>query len=141
MLADPLASVPGDGGKWFAPAKELALYDDAIDLAIRSQCDPKTPIRASRDFETSDPVFALKAGLTALRWLCAGHGYDLVGNEAYQAFDYVIRAADRAGDREGAPTAMATLIHPDMGATNGAGDALRRLLAGASQADRSAPRS
>ena len=128
LLAD-LVESNGDEGKWFATAKELGLYDDAIDLANRSPCDPKTLIRAARDFEQSEPMFALKAALTALRWLCAGHGYDLVGNEAYQAFDHALRAADRAGDRDGALKAMATLVDPALGATNWAGDALRRLLA------------
>ena len=129
LLADLVESNPGEEGKWFATAKELELFDDAIDLANRSPCDPKTLIRAARDFEQSEPMFALKAALTALRWLCAGHGYDLVGNEAYQAFDHALRAADRAGDRDGALKAMATLVDPALGATNWAGDALRRLLA------------
>ena len=129
LLADLVESNPGEEGKWFATAKELELYDDAIDLANRSACDPKTLIRAARDFEQSEPMFALKAALTALRWLCAGHGYDLVGNEAYQAFDHALRAADLAGDRDGALKAMATLVDPALGVTNWAGDSLRRLLA------------
>ena len=131
LLSDLVASTPGEEGKWFATAKDLELYDDAIDVANRSPCDPKTLIRAARDFEQSEPMFALKAALTALHWLCAGHGYDLVGNEAYQAFDHALRAAEQAGDRDGALKAMATLVDPALGATNWAGDYLRRLLASA----------
>ena len=131
LLADLVASTPREEGKWFATAKELELCDDAIALANRSPCDPKTLIRAARDHEEAAPLFALNAGLTALRWLRAGHGYDLVGNEPFLAFDHALRAADRAGEREQAPRAMASIVDPERGATNWAGDALRRLHAGA----------
>lgn len=134
LLADLVASNPGEEGKWFATAKELGLYDDAIELANRSPCDPKTLFRAARDFEQSEPVFAAKAGATALRWLCAGHGYDLVGNEPYQAFDHVMRAADRAGQRAEALQALGSLIGPGSGLQNWAGDALQRSLATAARA-------
>lgn len=133
LLADLVAESPGEEGKWFATAKELGLYDLAIDLANRSPCDPKTLIRAARDFEQTRPLFAINAGLTALRWLCAGHGYDLVGNEVYTAFDHALRAADRAGQREAALQGMATLLAPERGPRNWAGDALQKLVAAASQ--------
>lgn len=129
LLADLVAEAPGEEGKWFATAKELALYDRAIDLANRSPCDPKTLIRAARDFEEAEPLFALKCALTALRWLCAGHGYDLVGNEVYAAFDHALRAAERVGERAAALTSMATLLAPERGPRNWAGDALQRLVA------------
>ena len=96
--------------------------------------NPKTLIRAARDFEQSESMFALKAALTALRWLCAGHGYDLVGNEAYQAFDHALRAADRVGQQEEAREAMRSLVGPEGGPANWAGEALRRLLASTDRA-------
>ena len=129
LLADLVAEAPGEEGKWFATAKELALYDLAIDLANRSPCDPKTLIRAARDFGEAEPLFALKCALTALRWLCAGHGYDLVGNEVYAAFDHALRAADGVGERAAALTSMATLLAPERGSRNWSGDALQRLVA------------
>lgn len=140
LLADLVAESPGEEGKWFATAKELDLYDLAIDLANRSPCDPKTLIRAARDFEHSQPFFALNAGLTALRWLCAGHGYDLVGNEVYAAFDHALRAADRVGERDAAVRGMATLLAPERGARNWAGDALEKLLSAASRTATGIPR-
>lgn len=132
LLADLVAAAPGEEGKWFATAKELGLYVEAIEVANSSPCDPKTLIRAARDFEQSEPVFALKSGLTALRWLCAGHGYDLVGNEVDQAFDHAMRAADAAGCRDDALKAAASLVDP-LKPSNWAGDALRRLLVSASR--------
>ncbi len=140
LLADLVAESPGEEGKWFATAKDLGLYDLAIGLANRSPCDPKTLIRAARDFEHTQPLFALNAGLTALRWLCAGYGYDLVGNEVYAAFDHALRAADRAGEREAALKGMATLLIPERGPRNWAGDALQKLLATASRAATGSPR-
>lgn len=140
LLGDLVAESPGEEGKWFATAKELELYDLAIDLANCSPCDPKTLIRAARDFEESQPLFALNAGLTALRWLCAGHGYDLVGNEVYTAFDHALRAADRAGQRDAALRGMATLLAPERGPRSWAGDALQKLLAAAPRAATGIPR-
>jgi hypothetical protein len=140
LLAELVAESPGEEGKWFATAKELGRYDLAIDLANRSPCDPKTLIRAARDFEEAEPLFALNSALTALRWLCAGHGYDLVGNEVYAAFDHALRAADRAGERDAALRGMATLLAPERGPRNWAGDGLLRLLAGAPRTATVVPR-
>ena len=46
VLADLVETTPGDEGKWFAAAKDAGLYDDALALASRTPCDPKTPARA-----------------------------------------------------------------------------------------------
>jgi hypothetical protein len=50
ILADLVADTPGEEGKWFAAAKDARLYDLALDLARRSPCDPRTLVRAARDF-------------------------------------------------------------------------------------------
>src|SRR3990172_1722976 len=50
LLGDLVESTPGDEGKWFATAKEVGLFDEAIQLANRTPCDPKTLTRAARDF-------------------------------------------------------------------------------------------
>ncbi|MBI4635889.1 MAG: hypothetical protein HY727_06015 [Candidatus Rokubacteria bacterium] len=42
MLRDLVATTPGDEGKWFATAKEVGLFDEAIRLANQTPCDPKT---------------------------------------------------------------------------------------------------
>lgn len=70
ILADLIKSTPGEEGKWFATAKELELYELALDLANRSPCDPKTLTRTARDNLDSAPVSALGSALVALR--CAG---------------------------------------------------------------------
>jgi hypothetical protein len=51
----------------------------AIELANQSPCDPKTLTRAARDFIDTNPVFALEAGLAALRWLAKGYAYEVSG--------------------------------------------------------------
>jgi hypothetical protein len=48
ILADLIATTPGEEGKWFAAAKELKLYELALELANRSPCDPRTLTRAAR---------------------------------------------------------------------------------------------
>jgi hypothetical protein len=42
ILADLIATTPGEDGKWFATAKEIKRYDLAPELANQSPCDPKT---------------------------------------------------------------------------------------------------
>jgi hypothetical protein len=42
------ARTPGEEGRWFAAAKPAGLYDQAIVLANRSPCDPRTLTRAAR---------------------------------------------------------------------------------------------
>jgi tetratricopeptide (TPR) repeat protein len=81
ILADLVASTPGEEGKWFAAAKSAGLYAEAIALANATPCAPQTLTRAARDFEEKQPAFALEAGMAALRWLCAGYGYEVTRND------------------------------------------------------------
>ncbi len=76
LLADLVKSTPGDEGKWFAAAKSAGLYDEALALASRTPCDPKTLARAARDFAEKQPHFAFEAGLLSLHWLVQGYGYE-----------------------------------------------------------------
>jgi hypothetical protein len=98
VLADLVLTTPGQEGKWFAAAKDAGLFEEAIALAARTPCDPKTLTRAARDFIDERPDFALSAGLQALRWLLAGYGYDVTGADVWGAYDATMRAADRRGE-------------------------------------------
>jgi hypothetical protein len=75
ILADLVKSTPGDEGKWFAAAKEAGLFDEALALAGRTPCDPRTLTRAARDYAEKQSAFAVGAGLLALHWLVEGYGY------------------------------------------------------------------
>lgn len=55
ILRDLVRATPGEEGKWFAAAKDLKLYPEALDLASRSPCEPKTLTRAARDFLEEQP--------------------------------------------------------------------------------------
>lgn len=79
ILRDLVASQPGNEGKWFAAAKDAGFFELAIELANRSPSDPRTLIRAARDFAVERPAFALAAGMTALRGIANGWGYDIKG--------------------------------------------------------------
>ena len=90
-------SWPGDEGKWFATAKEVGLFDEAIRLANRTPCDPKTLTRAARDFADERPEFAIEAGLAALRGLVEGYGYEITGLDVWAAYTNTMKAAEKAG--------------------------------------------
>jgi hypothetical protein len=97
VLADLVASTPGQEGKWFAAAKDAGLYDEAIALAQRTPCDRRTLTRAARDFAATNPQFAVEAGLAALRWIAAGYGYEITGMDVLAACSTTLDAARKGG--------------------------------------------
>jgi len=100
ILKDLVVSTPGDEGKWFAAAKSAGLYEEAIELANRTPCDPKTLTRAARDMAEIEPRFAVEAGVAALRWLVEGYGYEIIGLDVREAYDYTMKAAENAGSKD-----------------------------------------
>lgn len=97
ILEDLVKTTPGEEGKWFAAAKEAGLYKEALALAQRTPCDPKTLTRAARDHADEQPVFAVGAGLLALHWLVQGYGYEITGADVWAAFSSTMKAAEKAG--------------------------------------------
>ncbi|MCG3144719.1 MAG: hypothetical protein HONDAALG_02172 [Gammaproteobacteria bacterium] len=97
ILADLVASTPCQEGKWFAAAKDAGLYDEAIALAKRTPCDPRTLTRAARDFAAANPRFAVEAGLAALHWITAGYGYEITGADVLAACSSTLAAARNGG--------------------------------------------
>jgi len=96
ILADLIKTTPGEEGKWFATAKDLKLYELALQLADQSPCEPKTLTRAARDFLETEPEFALGAAMAALRWLNEGWGYEVTGIDVIDAYELVLAAAEKA---------------------------------------------
>jgi tetratricopeptide (TPR) repeat protein len=97
LLGDLVTTTPGDEGKWFAAAKEVGLFDEAIRLANHAPCDPRTLTRAARDFADARPEFAVEAGLAALRWLVEGYGYEITSADVEAAYASTMKAAENAG--------------------------------------------
>jgi hypothetical protein len=97
ILADLVETTPGDEGKWFAAAKDAGLYDEALALASRTPCDPRTLSRAARDLGEKQPAFALGAGLLSLHWLVQGYGYEISSADVLEAYRVTIAAAERSG--------------------------------------------
>jgi hypothetical protein len=100
ILHDLVESTPGEEGKWFAAAKSAGLYDEAIVLANRTPCDPRTLTRAAKEAAMEKPVFAVEAGLAALRWLCSGYGYEITSADIWNAYRYTMEAAANAGSAQ-----------------------------------------
>ncbi len=95
ILADLIATTPGQEGKWFATAKNIELYDLALEIVSKSPCEPKTLTRAARDYVDSEPEFALGSAMAALRWLCEGWGYEVTSVDVLEAYDRAMDAATK----------------------------------------------
>ena len=117
ILGDLAKTTPGDEGKWFAAAKDAGLYDDALALASRSPCDPKTLTRAARDYAEKEPAFATGAGLLALYWLVQGYGYEITSVDVWDAYRSTRAAAERHGSIAEVVPRIRKLV-----ASEGAGD-------------------
>lgn len=100
ILKDLVASTPGDKGKWFASAKSAGLYDEAIALANKTPCDPRTLTRAAKEMSMIQPAFALEAGMAALKWLLEGYGYEITAQEVREAYDCTINVAENSSCKE-----------------------------------------
>ncbi len=110
ILADLVASTPGEDGKWFAAAKSAKLCDEAIALARRTPCSPQTLTRAARDFEEKNPSFAVEAGMTALSWLLGGYGYEITSADVHSAYAYTMKAAEHGGVAEETKQSIRALV-------------------------------
>jgi hypothetical protein len=86
ILRDLAATTPGQEGKWFAAAKDAGLYEEGLELASASPCDPSTLTRAARDLGATQPAFALGAGLLALRRVVEGYDYEITGADVLAAY-------------------------------------------------------
>jgi hypothetical protein len=123
MLADLVTTTPGDEGKWFAAAKDAGLYDEALDLASRTPCDPRTLARAARDFGEEQPAFAVGAGLLSLHWLVQGYGYEITSADVLDAYRAVLAAAEHSGTVAKAREHVRKLV-----AAEGPGGFVRKVL-------------
>jgi hypothetical protein len=109
----------------FAAAKDAGFFDLAIDLANKSPADPRTQIRAARDFAVERPEFALAAGMTGLRGIASGWGYDITGVDVLDAYTAVMAAAGASGVDETVVKAEARTL---IAATGGGGEFVQRVL-------------
>ncbi len=128
ILNDLVDSTPGSEGKWFAAAKSAGLYDDAIELANRTPCDPRTLTRSARDFIKKEPEFAMKCGLTALHWIIAGYGYEITGADVLNAYGHTMKAAENAGMESVVKDRTKEMIDGDGGNQRFVGEVLKRHL-------------
>lgn len=128
ILADLAASSPGNEGKWFAAAKSAGLLREAVDLANRSPCDPRTLTRAARDMKDKEQYFALEAGIAALRWLIAGYGYDITGLDVLDPCRFALEAATNIGCLQGTKDRIRELVAADNSIDQFASKIIRREL-------------
>ncbi len=110
LLADLVETTPGQEAKWFAAAKDAGLFDEALALAGRSPCDPKTLARAARDFAEKRPAFAVGSGILSLHWLASGYGYEVTSADVAMAYEYTMSAALAAGMEDQVRDQISTIV-------------------------------
>jgi hypothetical protein len=128
ILADLVKSTPGDEGKCFAAAKDAGLYEEALELASRAPCDPKTLTRAATEHAEERPSFALNSGLLALYWLSRGFGYEVAGGDVWAAYGSTMKAAERAGKTAEVKEKIRKMAAQAQGGTNLVARVLAREL-------------
>ena len=97
ILRDLVAGRPGEEGKWFAATKDAGLFDLALEFASISPADPRTLIRAARDFAVKRPPFALAAGMLGIEYIVRGYGYDITSADVLNAYSALMLAAESSG--------------------------------------------
>jgi hypothetical protein len=115
VLADLVASTPGEEGKWFAAAKDAGLLDQALAFAETSPTDPRTLTRAARDMRTTAPDFAVRSGLLALHWLGQGYGYEITSADVLAAYAATMSAAEMLSKSDEIRRRVRELIAPGTG--------------------------
>ena len=128
ILHDLVESTPGDEGKWFASAKSVGLYDEAIALANMTPCDPRTLTRAAKEAASGRPEFAVEAGLAALRWICEGHGYEITSLDILDAYRYTMKAAANAGKEQETVERIRKLVAAQTPSARFVAEAIKREL-------------
>lgn len=96
-LLSHLIETSGSPGKWFATAKTLGQFEVAEALIWQSPCDPHTLIRAARDFESKQPLFAMQCARGALHWISAGYGYEITGLDVHTAWQLAMSTSEATG--------------------------------------------
>ena len=134
ILSDLVQQTPGDEGKWFAAAKEAGLFEEAIALANRTPCDPRTLTRAGRDFAEQNPALATEAGIAALRWLVEGYGYEISSADVWAAYSNTMKAAEKVGRADEVRARIRALVDTEQPTKRFVTDIIRREL-GVSAAD------
>jgi hypothetical protein len=112
VLADLIATTPGEEGKWFATAKTLKRFDLAVRLAWKSPCDPKTLVRAARDNVGKAPAFASEVALAALHWICQGRGYEVTTLDVQGAYRLAREAGQAIGESPRVALRIQTMLRP-----------------------------
>lgn len=82
-------------------------------------------MRAARDFAVERPEFALAAGMTALRGIANGWGYDIMGIDVLDAYATVMAAANAAGVDEAVVKADVRAL---IAGSRGGGEFVGRVL-------------
>lgn len=83
-------------GKWFAAAKEAGFLDLALKFAAEA-ANPGTLARAARDFVKSNPEWAARVAVLALREFVTGVGYEPERDATIMAFNALTSASTAMG--------------------------------------------
>jgi hypothetical protein len=97
ILQRLIASQPEEKGKWFAAAKDAGFFELAIELVNEHPADPRTLIRAAKEFAFTKPDFAIASGIASLHWIIYNYGYEITTKDVLAAYFAIMEAASAAG--------------------------------------------
>ena len=115
QILNDLISASSRPGKWFAAAKDAGFLDLALECAQDREADPSTLIRAARDFTESEPAFATRVAVCALRNLLVGGGYEPTPLDVLQAHRHLRNASELAGMQEWANEQVERMLKSSSG--------------------------
>jgi hypothetical protein len=66
--------------------------------------------RGARDFIEKKPAFAFDVAQASLKWLAAGHFYEVTGLDVYDSVRYALEASEKVGGREETINGIKSLV-------------------------------
>ncbi len=68
---------------------------------------------AAKDYQDSNPTFALCAAIASLHWLSQGWGYEIDSSDVYAAYSLALEAGQKIGKLEMVKNDVAHIIEQD----------------------------
>ncbi len=111
ILNDLIKTTPSKEGKWFAVAKDLELFDLAVELAQTGPCNPGTLLRAVEKYQDENSSFAYGVAMAGLKHLIYGEVYETDIMQVDGFWSAVKTIAENDGSLQATVSALDNMIN------------------------------